>query len=134
MFGEWSFTYIAASYRLVGHCIDLQTSTLISSFGCSSVGSHLVSVALTAVHHHFVGFPPAMPSVGRPAQPTQAHLLIFCFALTMLPVGYPESPSLGGSWALGGSILWDLAVVSPMTAVHFGTLKGTLPFCFDVRL
>ena len=134
MFGEWSFTYIAASYRLVDTASIYRLPSWSLPSAAPASGPIRSQLHWQRGHQHFVGFPPAMLSVGRPAPSTQAHLLIFCFATTMLPVGYPESPSLGGSWALGGSFLWDLAVVSLMIAIHFGTLERALPFCFDVRL
>ena len=81
-------------------------------------------------HHHFVGFPSAMLSVGRPAQPTWAHLLSLMFPSTMLSVGYPQSPSVAEGWALlgyfdGNKIVWSLKTPSQVRAFW-----SAPPLCF----
>ena len=94
---------MAASYRLVGHCIDLQTSTLISSFGCSSVGSHPVSVALAAGHHHFVGFPPGWHAFGGSASTAHASPSDdFLFSAYNASCGVPRIAFFGWELGVGG--------------------------------
>ena len=134
MFGGWGSTYIAASYRLVGHCIDLQTSTLISSFFCSSVGSHPVSVALAAGASLFCRVSNCHAFGGSASTAHASPSLIFCFAPTMLSVGYPESPSVAEGWVLldyfnGTKSVWSLKTPSQVKA-----FESALPFCFNVRL
>ena len=58
----------------------------------------------------------------------------FLFCAYNASCGVPRIAFFGCELGVGGSFLWDLAVVSLMTAIHFGTLEGALPFCFDVRL